>query len=91
MALWWEHETAGHTTSTVRKQRETNTGAQLTPSFLSSLRPLARGMVLPMLRLGLLILIRQSLSHVQRLASQVVLDPVAWAVSINLQTRRVNT
>lgn len=39
MAWRWEHEAAGYTASTVRKQRERNTGSQLSFSFLVSLGP----------------------------------------------------
>lgn len=41
-----ERETAGHMTSTVRKQTEMNTGAHLASSLLLSLGPWAHGMVL---------------------------------------------
>lgn len=48
-----EPETTGHMASTVRKQREPNTGAQLTLSFILDLGTLVSGMVSPTVKAGL--------------------------------------
>lgn len=47
-----EHEAAGHMTSTVKKQKEMDAGAQLSSSFYST-RISARGMVRPTIQVGL--------------------------------------